>query len=225
MLVSSACVLSITDYTAPTPPLKVKKAFEKQKAEWWSKEKRKTSFDRWLCDWAPSSVNVGHAHRFIRLFWGHMCLSVCLIYGKTIQSDNHKSPTFFFPFPLCLNSTTSGIVTALCNWYREDMLSELQPRHFLYVLTLRLVMFHVHLCNVSTYIPDRKLWGKKVSWCWIAIETANICKWGIHIHIFISMLVFFTSCCHYFTTATLKQLCQTRVSMKVIDKQQKCQMR
>lgn len=79
-----------------------------------------------------------------------MCPNICLIHGKTIQSDDHKSPTSFFP-SLFLIRATSGIVTALCTRHREDMLSELQPQHCMHLKSLNCPYFSL-ICTAFLQI-------------------------------------------------------------------------
>lgn len=141
-----------------------------------------------------------------------MCPDVCLICGKTIQSDDQKSATFFF----------SLFVLELCNLQNcHSILQLIQGGHairittaalctFLKVFTVHLVMFHIHLCSIC----------EDIYWIgnWHRAEQLAFTNEGNYIYIFISMFFFFLS------SPDCNKLRQTRVFMKIIDKQQKCQM-
>lgn len=142
MFISPACVLSITDYTAQIPLrllkiLKVKcwKSFSrkrkkmcwmKQRREMWGRDQKKEedAFSQVIV-WPP--YKCWTCSQIYKDFLGTCVWTPASSMGKLSKVMTISLLLLFFF--LCLNSTTSGLVTALCNWYREDMLSELQPQH------------------------------------------------------------------------------------------------
>lgn len=121
------------------------------------------SFNRCLCDWVPSSVNVGQAHRFIRL--SGVRASECLSnLWETIQSDDRESTTPFFIFTFW--SLYPLELSQHCATDRVDMLSELQPQPFMPFrsLIIYLVMFHIGFTQLCKCRLERKVAEKTDQW-------------------------------------------------------------
>lgn len=188
------------------------KFLREQKAEWWSEERGRRVLTGGWCDWTPSSVKCWTCSQIYKASWGHVSGRLSHMW-ENYPKRRPKVCYLFFSLSLCLNSATSGIVTAFCNWYREDMLSILQPQHcaHFWKSLLSILSCFTYICeHLWGYLLDRKLWHRA--------EQLAFTNEGNYIYIFISMFFFFLS------SPDCNNLRQTRVFMKIIDKQQKCQM-
>lgn len=141
-----------------------------------------------------------------------MCPDVSLICGKTIQSDDQKSATFFF--------------LSLCAWTLQP--PELSQRFATDTGRTCYPYYNRSIVHIfeSLYCPSCHVSHTSVSICediywignWHRAEQLAFTNEGNYIYIFISMFFFFLS------SPDCNKLRQTRVFMKIIDKQQKCQM-
>lgn len=141
-----------------------------------------------------------------------MCPDVCLICGKTIQSDDQKSATFFF-LPLCAWALQPP---ELSQHFATDTGRTCYPYYNRSIVHI-FESLYCPSCHVS-HASVQHLWGylldRKLAQSW----TASIHKRGklyLHFHFYVLLLSVIT---------WLQHLRQTRVFMKIIDKQQKCQM-
>ena len=136
-------------------------------------------------------------------------------YGKTIQSDDRKSPTFFF---LC----------AFELWNCHSIMQLIQGGHTIHNILHIFESLNCPSCHVSRssgqlfckYPLDRKLWHK-VAWSWVA-ETATqhlqTEKPYLHFHFYVH---FPTSCCHHFTPTTLSDMRLHEDNWQTTEKQRK----
>lgn len=141
---------------------------------------------------------------------------VCSIYGKTIQSDDHKSPAIFFFFSL--------FVFELCNLLHcHSSLQLIQGGCAVFITTACIVQIFGSLdCLSRTSVqhscrnpPCRYLWksGSELTF-------ANGVDFNPHFYFYVRLFFFFLP---PDVISSPWQLYQT--FMKIIDKQQKCQMR
>ena len=172
MLVVSVCVQSITDRTAETPPAHSSSETVSNFISFW--ENRKQNDDQkeeedgfWQVvevTGLPHQYDAGHAHRFIRLL-GDMCPNVCLIHGKTIQSDDQKSATFFFsPLSLCAWTLQPP---ELSQHFATDTWRTCYPYYNRSIVHIFESLYcpschvpHTSVQHLWGYLLDRKLWHR-----------------------------------------------------------------
>lgn len=127
------------------------KFLREQKAEWWSEERGRRVLTGGWRDWTPSSVKCWTCSQIYKASWGHVSGRLSHMW-ENYPKRRPKVCYLFFSPSLCLSSATSGIVTAFCNWYREDMLSVLQPQHCAHFWKSLLSILSCFTCICAAFV-------------------------------------------------------------------------
>lgn len=155
------------------------------------KRNRKTSFHRWLCDWAPS-IN-GTIYKCWTCSQIYMdFLGTCVWMSASSMGKLSKVMTISLPFfsPLCVwtlqplelsqHSATDTGRTCYLN-YNHSIVYIFETVHLVH-------LFHIHLCSFSADIFWIGNFG--IKWSWIVAETVTLI-FANHICTFISVFFFF----------------------------------
>lgn len=188
------------------------KFLREQKAEWWSEERGRRVLTGGWCDWTPSSVKCWTCSQIYKASWGHVSGRLSHMWEN--YPKRRPEVCYLFFLPLCawtlqppeLSQRFATDTGRTCYPYYNRSIVHIFES--LYCPSCH--VSHTSVQHLWEYLLDRKLWHRA--------EQLAFTNEGNYIYIFISMFFFFLS------SPDCNKLRQTRVFMKIIDKQQKCQM-